>query len=86
MTRFSYHRSVLHCEYTPLPALAARFGTPLYVYSRAALVERYRALDRAFRRQPHTLCYSVKANPNLSLLRLLAGEGAGFDVVSGGEL
>jgi diaminopimelate decarboxylase len=83
---FSYRRSALHCEQVPLARLASRFGTPLYVYSRAAIVERYRAFDRAFRRQPHTLCYSVKANSSLSLLRLLAGEGAGFDVVSGGEL
>ncbi len=83
---FSYHRSILYCESLPLPALASRFSTPLYVYSRAALVERYRAFDRAFGSRPHTLCYSVKANSNLSLLRLLASEGAGFDVVSGGEL
>jgi diaminopimelate decarboxylase len=83
---FSYRRSALHCEQVPLARLAHRFGTPLYVYSRTAIVERYRAFDRAFRRQPHTICYSVKANSNLSLLRLLAGEGAGFDVVSGGEL
>lgn len=83
---FTYRRSTLHCEGIPLPALAARFGTPLYVYSNAVIVERYRAFDRAFRARPHTICYSVKANPNLSLLRLLAAEGAGFDVVSGGEL
>lgn len=69
-----------------MPALASRFATPLYVYSRAAIVDRYHSFDRAFRGQPHTICYSVKANSNLSLLRLLAGEGAGFDVVSGGEL
>ncbi|MGH9492467.1 MAG: diaminopimelate decarboxylase [Terriglobales bacterium] len=83
---FRYRRSALHCEAVPLATLAERFGTPLYVYSRAAVVGRYRAFDRAFRNQPHTICYSVKANSNLSLLRLLAGLGAGFDVVSGGEL
>ena len=82
----SYRRSILHCEALPLPTLAARFSTPLYVYSRAAIVERYRAFDRAFRRHPHSVCYSVKANSNLALLRLLSAEGAGFDVVSGGEL
>jgi len=82
----SYRRSLLHCEALPLPTLAARFSTPLYVYSRAAIVERYRAFDRAFRSHPHSVCYSVKANSNLSLLRLLASQGAGFDVVSGGEL
>ena len=82
----SYRHSALHCEAAPLARLAARFGTPLYVYSRAAILERYRAFDRAFRGRPHTLCYSVKANSNLALLRLLAAEGAGFDVVSAGEL
>ena len=83
---FPYRRSLLHCEAVPLASLASRFGTPLYVYSRAAIVERYCAFDRAFRGAPHSICYSVKANSNLSLLRLLAGLGAGFDVVSGGEL
>src|SRR5205085_1133994 len=58
----------------------------LYGYSTAALRERYRAFDSAFRRMPHTICYSVKANSNLTLLRLLAKLGAGFDIVSGGEL
>ncbi|HTC78386.1 MAG TPA: hypothetical protein VK657_07200, partial [Terriglobales bacterium] len=76
----------LFCEKLPLRQLASRFGTPLYVYSSAALIERFRALDRAFRKLPHTVCYSVKANSNLSLLRLLFRSGAGFDVVSGGEL
>src|SRR5262245_58485705 len=83
---FSYRRSALHCEGVPLSRLADDFSTPLYVYSRSAMVERYRAFDRAFRGQSHTICYSVKANSNLAILRLLAGLGAGFDVVSGGEL
>jgi diaminopimelate decarboxylase len=78
--------AVLHCEQAPLPRLAKRFGTPLYVYSAAAIRERYRAFDAAFRDLPHTICYSVKANSNLSILRLLAKLGCGFDVVSGGEL
>jgi diaminopimelate decarboxylase len=69
-----------------LAALAERFGTPLYVYSASTIRERTRAFERAFRRIPHTVCYSVKANSNLSILRLLAGMGCGFDVVSGGEL
>jgi diaminopimelate decarboxylase len=77
---------VLHCEGVTLPALAARYGTPLYVYSSAAIRERYEAFDAAFREVPHTICYSVKANSNLSILRLLARKGCGFDVVSGGEL
>ncbi len=79
-------RSVLHCEEIPLPRLAEQFGTPLYVYSATAIRECYRAFDAAFHELPHTICYSVKANSNLSILRLLAKLGCGFDVVSGGEL
>lgn len=78
--------SQLYCEGASLAQLAERFGTPLYVYSATALRARFKALDRAFRSVPHTMCYSVKANSNLSILRLLAKSGAGFDVVSGGEL
>ena len=77
---------VLQCEDVPLPKLAEKFGTPLYVYSTETIAERYYAFDRAFRDIPHTICYSVKANSNLSILRLLAKKGCGFDVVSGGEL
>jgi diaminopimelate decarboxylase len=69
-----------------LPKLAAQYGTPLYVYSSAMIRERYDAFDAAFQGVPHTICYSVKANSNLSILRLLAKKGCGFDVVSGGEL
>ena len=76
----------LHCEQVPLAKLAARFGTPAYVYSAQTAQFRFKALDQAFDRVPHTLCYSVKANSNLSLLRLLHKMGSGFDVVSGGEL
>jgi diaminopimelate decarboxylase len=77
---------VLHCEDVDLEKLAAQHGTPLYVYSAAMIRERYDAFDAAFRQQPHTICYSVKANSNLSILRMLAKKGCGFDVVSGGEL
>jgi diaminopimelate decarboxylase len=83
---FLYKKNELCCERIPLSKLAEKFGTPLYVYSATTIRERYRTLDRAFRAVPHTLCYSVKANANLSILRLLAGLGAGFDIVSGGEL
>lgn len=79
-------QSVLHCETLPLTTLAEKHGTPLYVYSAATIRLRYDAFDRAFRDFPHTICYSVKANSNLSILRLLARQGCGFDVVSGGEL
>jgi len=77
---------VLHCEGVALPKLAEQHGTPLYVYSASAIRERYDAFDAAFRDVPHTICYSVKANSNLTILRTLARKGCGFDVVSGGEL
>jgi diaminopimelate decarboxylase len=79
-------QSVLHAEAVPLLKLAAEYETPLYVYSAAMINERYDAFDAAFRGLPHSICYSVKANSNLSILRLLAKKGCGFDVVSGGEL
>ena len=77
---------VLHCEDVALPKLAEQHGTPLYVYSATTIRERYDAFDDAFRDVPHTICYSVKANSNLTVLRMLAKAGCGFDVVSGGEL
>jgi diaminopimelate decarboxylase len=83
---FFYKDDQLCCERLPLSRLAEKHGTPLYVYSAGAIRERYRILDRAFRDVSHTICYSVKANSNLSILRLLAGMDAGFDIVSGGEL
>jgi diaminopimelate decarboxylase len=83
---FLYKRSSLYVEKISAAKLAERFGTPLYAYSLTALRERYKIFDRAFARVPHTVCYSVKANSNLSILRLLAKMGSGFDVVSGGEL
>lgn len=78
--------SELHCEEIPVRDLAAKYGTPLYIYSAAMIRERVRMFNRAFRGIPHTICYSVKANSNLSLLSLLARLGCGFDVVSAGEL
>jgi diaminopimelate decarboxylase len=83
---FTYNGSVLHCDRVPLPRLAARFGTPLYVYSGATIRDRFLGFERAFADVPHVVCYSVKANSNLALLRMLAKLGAGFDVVSEGEL
>jgi diaminopimelate decarboxylase len=76
----------LHCESVSLEDLAERHGTPLYVYSAAMIRARVNAFAHSFRSVPHTLCYSVKANSTLGILRLLAAEGTGFDVVSGGEL
>src|ERR1700752_4920222 len=77
---------VLHCEDISLPKLAQKYGTPLYVYSATMIHQRYNAFDRAFAGIPHFVCYSVKANSSLGILRLLAKKGCGFDVVSGGEL
>src|ERR1700676_1264413 len=79
-------RFVLYCENVALPKLAEQHGTPLYGYSATAIRERYEAFDEAFHDLPHTICYSVKANSNLAILRMLARRGSGFDVVSGGEL
>jgi diaminopimelate decarboxylase len=76
----------LCCEEVEAARLARRYGTPLYVYSATAIRVRVAAFERAFEKQSHTICYSVKANSNLAVLRLLASLGCGFDVVSGGEL
>lgn len=77
---------VLCCDHVALSALGNRFGTPLYVYSASLIRERIRAFRNAFRKVPNTLCYSVKANGTLGILRLVADAKCGFDVVSGGEL
>jgi diaminopimelate decarboxylase len=86
VSAFAYRDQVLHCEDAPLPDLAARFGTPLYVYSQDSMLRRVAALDTAFAPIDRLLAYSVKANGNLSVLRLLADAGCGADIVSGGEL
>lgn len=83
---FVYRNRELHCESASLTRLADQYGTPLYVYSGTTLQERFVHFDRAFKSIPHTVCYSVKANSNLTILGMLAKLGAGFDVVSGGEL
>jgi diaminopimelate decarboxylase len=86
MDHFLYRDGQLHCEDLPVAELAARFGTPLYVYSQAALLDRLRELQTAFAEVEPLVCYSVKANSNLGILKVLAEHGSGFDVVSGGEL
>ncbi|MGH9707128.1 MAG: diaminopimelate decarboxylase [Candidatus Acidiferrales bacterium] len=78
--------SHIYCEGVSLEAIAGKTGTPSYVYSRASIEQAYRRLDRAFGALPHTLCYAMKANSNLSVLRVLARLGSSFDIVSGGEL
>ena len=86
MTPVAYRDRSLYCEDVPLADLARKTGTPCYVYSGSTILENFRAYDRAFGATPHTVCYAVKANSNLSLLRMLAQAGSGFDIVSGGEL
>jgi diaminopimelate decarboxylase len=76
----------LHADDVPLSRLARAYDTPLYVYSGSTIRQRFQQFDKAFNGCEHTICYSVKANSNLSILRLLARQGAGFDIVSGGEL
>ncbi|MGH9782067.1 MAG: diaminopimelate decarboxylase, partial [Candidatus Acidiferrales bacterium] len=83
---FSYRGGVISCESVPLAAIAARAGTPTYVYSRAAFTVAYRRFRRAFRGTPHSICYAVKANSNLAILRAFARMGSSFDIVSTGEL
>lgn len=83
---FAYRGRLLHAEDVPLPDIAARFGTPCYVYSRRAFEENWRALDAALGERPHLICYAVKANSNLAVLNILARLGSGFDIVSVGEL
>ena len=86
MNAFPVLRGELHVERVPLTTIAERFGTPCYVYSRAALEASYDAFAAAFAGIPHLVCYAMKANSNLAILNLLARRGAGFDIVSGGEL
>ena len=86
MSTFTYRNGELHAEDVPLSRIAAEFGTPCYVYSRAALTRAWREFDAAFAGREHLLCYAVKANPNLGVLDVFARLGSGFDIVSGGEL
>ena len=83
---FAYRNRALHCDHTPLASLAAEYGTPLYVYSQQHILRRLALFQQAFAQVPHTICYAVKANSSLALIKLLAQHGAGFDIVSGGEL
>ncbi|HKE25638.1 MAG TPA: diaminopimelate decarboxylase [Bryobacteraceae bacterium] len=83
---FAYSNNDLYCEQVPLADIAAHVGTPAYVYSGETIVSNYRAYDEGFGDLRHTVCYAVKANASLGVLSLLAKAGAGFDIVSGGEL
>jgi diaminopimelate decarboxylase len=86
MDAFEYRDGRLFAEDVDVARVAAEFGTPCYVYSRAAITQNYQAYDRALASVPHLICYAVKANSNLGVLSVLAKLGAGFDIVSGGEL
>ena len=83
---FSYRGGELACDQVALDGLAQTYGTPLYVYSATQIQERFRLFTDAFPQRASTICYAVKANSSLAILRMLAGLGAGFDIVSGGEL
>ncbi len=86
MHSFHYRAGQLHCEEVDLEEVAQAHGTPLYVYSAGTIVDHYRRLDAALSGIEHLICYAAKANSNGAILRLLRDEGAGFDIVSGGEL
>jgi diaminopimelate decarboxylase len=86
MDHFSYRQRILHCEDAPVPALVEKFGSPLYVYSKATLLHHLKQLQTAFAELNPLICYSVKTNGNIHLGRLMGDHGAGFDVTSGGEL
>lgn len=86
MDYFSYRDGELYAENVALSSIAGQYGTPAYVYSRAAFEAHYRAYDNALEGMPHLVCYAVKANSNLAVLNVLARLGAGFDIVSAGEL
>jgi diaminopimelate decarboxylase len=86
MKAFDYRKKELFCDGVSLRKLAEKFGTPLYVYSAGHIVGQWQALDRAFGEVDHLVCFAMKANSNLSVLRSLAQAGAGFDIVSAGEL
>lgn len=86
MDHFNYRGESLFAEDLPLSEIAEAVGTPCYVYSRATLERHYRAYEKALADQPSLICFAVKANSNLAVLDVLARLGAGFDIVSGGEL
>ncbi|RUQ33596.1 MAG: diaminopimelate decarboxylase [Candidatus Competibacteraceae bacterium] len=86
MDHFEYRNGQLYAEDVPVAEIAAKVGTPCYIYSHATLERHWRAFDRAFGAHPHLVCYAVKANSNLAVLNVLARLGSGFDIVSIGEL
>ena len=86
MHYFEYKNHELHCERVPISRIAEQVGTPFYLYSYRTLVRHFNVFNEAFEGIPHLVCYSMKANSNLALIRLFINLGGGVDVVSGGEL
>src|SRR5829696_8450120 len=86
MDHFAYRDRVLHCEDVPVPEIAEKYGTPVFVYSTATLLHHLNAIQTAFAAAKPIIAFSVKTNGNLSICKLMAEYGAGFDVTSGGEL
>ena len=86
MNYFEYRNGEMFAEAVPVKRIAKEVGTPAYVYSLATLKRHFRVFDQAFSKVPHIVCFSVKANSNIALLRAFAKEGSGFDIVSAGEL
>ena len=86
MSEFNYKDGLLYAEGVSLAEIASQYGTPCYVYSRKAIETNWLEFDRALKSQKHLVCYAVKANSNIGLLNILARLGAGFDIVSIGEM
>jgi len=86
MHNFEYQQGELYCEQVPVSRIVKELGTPCYIYSHATLVRHFQAYDRAFAAVPHIIAFAMKANSNLAILRLMAKQGSGVDIVSGGEL
>jgi len=86
MHNFEYQQGELYCEQVPVSRIVKELGTPCYIYSHATLVRHFQVYDRAFAAIPHIIAFAMKANSNLAILRLMAKEGSGVDIVSGGEL
>ena len=86
MDFFQYKNNLLMAENVAVNEIAERFGTPLYIYSRATLERHWHAFDKGFGEHPHLICFAVKSNPNIAILQVMAQLGSGFDIVSQGEL
>src|SRR4029450_11031817 len=86
MHSFQYRDGHLYCEGVDLVRVAEELGTPVYASSAGTILDHYARLDAALQSLDHLICYAVKANSNRAILKLLTGAGAGFDIVSGGEL